>query len=335
MTSHNENIFRRHVRHLTVGLVLWLVFGLTSHVAAGWKVAIFDYDDRLHEANTVAKYLERQLRGAEREIRVTQFSGKGDNQIAIDMLKELDRAGYDLIITITSDALILAQHFLRRTPTLYTNVNNPLSLGIATLDAPGGNISGASYYVPAHEQLALFTTIQPSIKVVGFIFDETNRSRQAEVRESRNACRDLGLRTEIRLITRAAELPNRVTELLNAGVDAIVATSSETIYDNIARFKPLCDQAGIPIYAYHRDAVVNGAIAAMSSDYYVIAEQLVIPMALRVLREHISPGTFPAAFQANPLIFINLTQANRLDLPIPPPIIQRATKIYYSIMQND
>jgi hypothetical protein len=34
------------------------------------------------------------------------------------------------------NALILAQHFLRQTPMLYTNVNDPLSLGVATLDAP-------------------------------------------------------------------------------------------------------------------------------------------------------------------------------------------------------
>ena len=295
---------------------------------ADWNVAIFDYDDRLHEADTVAKYLERQLTAAEPAIRVKQFSGKGDEQVAIATLKELDRAGYDLIITITSDALILAQHFLRQTPTLYTNVNDPLSLGVATLDAPGGNISGASYYVPVREQLALFTEIQPNIKTIGFIFDETNRSRQAEVRESRNTCLDMGLRTEIRLITRAEELPINVAELLNAEVDAIVVTSSETIYDNIARFKPLCDQAGIPIYAYHRNAVERGAIAALSSDYYVIAEQLVVPMALRALREHISPGTFPAAFLEDHLIFINLTEANWLGLQIPPSIIQRATKIY-------
>jgi putative ABC transport system substrate-binding protein len=94
------------------------------------------------------------------------------------------------------------------------------------------------------------------------------------------------------------------------------------------RFKPLCDQAGIPIYAYHRNAVEHSAIAALASDYYVIAEQLVVPMALRVLREHVSPGTFPAAFLEDHLIFINLTEANRLGLQIPPSIVQRATKVY-------
>ncbi len=334
MTLHKKevtstgNIFMRHVRQLIGVMCIWLVFWFAPRAGADWNVAIFDYDDRLHEADTVAKYLERQLNASDPAILVEQFSGKGDEQVAIATLKELDQASYDLIITITSDALILAQHFLRRTPTLYTNVNDPLSLGVATLDAPGGNISGASYYVPVREQLALFTEIQPDIKTIGFIFDETNRSRQAEVRESRNTCHDMGLRTEIRLITRVEELPEKVTELLNTGVDAIVATSSETIYDNIARFKPLCDQAGIPIYAYHRNAVERGAIAALASDYYVIAEQLVVPMALRVLREHISPGTLPAAFLEDHLIFINLTEAKRLGLRVPPPIVQRATKIY-------
>lgn len=309
-------------------IILSMVFCLCTSTYAAWQVAIFDYDDRLDEPNTVAKYIEEKLTKAEPNLTVVQYSGEGNEAIAVERIKRLDQAGYDLIITVTSDALILAQHFLRTTPTLYTNANNPLSLGFKTLDAPGGNISGASYYVPIAKQIAFFKSIQPDLKKLGFIFDEKNRSRQAEVGESRTVCKTLGLRYAIELISTAKELPDTTKNLLNKDIDAIVVTSSETIYNNLNLFKFLCEQARIPIYSYHRKAVEKGAIAALASDYYMMVEKLVVPMALRVLREQVSPGTMPAAFLDGSLIIINQTEAQKLGVNIPEEILQQAVAVY-------
>lgn len=310
-------------------LIFSVLFCLFSPFqATAWRVAIFDFDDRLHEADTIAKYLEKTLQEQEPNVEVTHYSGEGDEKAAVETIKQLDRAGYDLILTITSDALILAQHFLKKTPTLYTNVNNPLFLGFTTLGAPGQNISGASYYVPIMQQLEFFKKIQPDLGTLGFIFDEENRSRQAEVGETRDSCNALGLNYAIRLMTNPQELAPKVEELIAKGVDAIVVTSSETIYTNIRLFKSLCDRAGIPIYSYHRKAVEQGAVAALASDYYLMVEKLVAPMALRILREGVSPGSMPAAFLDENLMFINLTEAEKLGIRIPEEILKQAVEIY-------
>ncbi len=316
-------------RRTIIGMMIFSLFVyLCPSVYAAGKIAIFDFDDRLDESDTVAKYIEKTLREQEQGLIIDQYSGKGDEVVAKEIMKQLDQARYDLIITVTSDALTLAQHFLKKTPTLYTNVNNPLFLGFTTLDALGGNISGASYYVPIITQLDFLKRILPHVKKLGFLFDEKNRSRQAEVRESRDVCKTLGFKYAIRLISRAEELAEKVEELLEEGAEAIVVTSSETIYENLHLFKPLCNRVNIPIYSYHRKAVENGAVAALASDFYLMVDKLVLPMALQVLREQVSPGTMPAAFLEDNLIFINLTEANKLNIKIPQEIVQQATEIY-------
>jgi len=317
---------RRRQKIGILTLLLWIWF--CSSVSAEWKAAIFDYDDRLYEPNTVAKYIEKKLRAEEETIKIDQYSGQGHEKIAVETLKYLDQAGYDLIITITSDALILAHHFLKNTPTLYTNVNNPLFLGVMTLDAPGRNISGASYYVPIAKQIAFFQQIQPELKKPGFLFDEKNRASKTEIGESRQVCHERALAYAIRLITAVEELPAAVEALIVEGVDAIVVTSSEKIYENLPLFKPLCDRENIPIYSYHKQAVQEGALASLTSDYYLMAEQLVTPMALRVLREGVSPGTMPVAFLEENLMVVNQTEAQKLGLDIPQEILQQATAIY-------
>jgi len=282
------------------------------------RVAIFDFDDRLDEPHTVAKYIEKRLTQQIEEIHIDQFSGRSDEALAVHLLSDLDEQGYDLIITITSDALIVAHHTVIRTPLLYTNVNNPLYLGFRTLGPPGGNISGASYYVPIERQLKAFQVIQPDLKRPGFVFDRFNKSRQVELPESRDACRKLGLEFEFVLVNHKGELREQVQNLIAMGVDAIIATSSGTIYENIAQFIDLCDTAGIPVYSFNKEGVAHGAVAALASEFYRIADELLVPMALKVLNEGISPGQMPVAFLNESRMILNRDRIRELKLHLPP-----------------
>ncbi|MCP4673241.1 MAG: hypothetical protein GY857_18270, partial [Desulfobacula sp.] len=176
-----------------------LIFSHTN--ADAYKIAVFDFDDRLNKKQTTAKYLEKNLIRADKDILVYQFSGKGDVTHSVKIMKELDNGGYNLIIIITSDALIIAHHVIKKTPTLYTNVNNPLSLGYQSLGPPGGNISGASYYVSIEKQLMLYKKIFPNLNTMGFIFDKNNKSKKAELPEVRQACKKLGIRYAISVVS--------------------------------------------------------------------------------------------------------------------------------------
>ncbi len=312
------------------GLLAMLCLLMICSPAQAYRVAIFDFDDRLNEPHTIAKYIESKLKAKESRIQVEQFSGKGDEAIAVKTLEVLDSVGYDLIITITSDALIIAHHTLLKTPTLYTNVNNPLFFFFLTLESPGGNISGVSYYVSIEKQLQIYQEIQPNLKKLGFIFDKFNKSRKVELPESRESCKRLGLDCEIEIVDNKTELKPRVKNLIAKEVDAIVATSSGTIYTNIEEFIDVCDQAGIPIYSFNRAGVIHGAIAALASDYFLMVDNLLLPMALKVLQDNLSPGKMPAAFLKENKLFLNITQIDKLSLNIPKKILYRSEFIRHT-----
>lgn len=307
--------------------LMMLLMPANAALAGKYKVAVFDFDDRMQEEQTVAQYIQQQLENADPGINIEQFSGKGDEAHSVEVFRSLDRAGYDLIITITSDALILAQHILTQTPVLYTNVNNPLSLGFKTLEPPGGNISGASYYVPIEKQVELYLKIQPDIRTIGLIFDRYNKSRKVELPEVRAACNKAGIKHQILLIEEKTDLLVRVEQSLRSDVDAIVATSSDKIYDNLWEVISLCNDAGVPIYSFNKEGVKHGAVAALASDYYRMVDELILPMALRVLREKISPGSLPAAFLKENVVYLNPSQIDRLGLTVPNDILGKAIRI--------
>jgi putative ABC transport system substrate-binding protein len=242
-------------------------------------------------------------------------------------MQHIEQSGFDLVITITSDALIIAHHTLKKTPVLYTNANNPLFLGFKTLGPPGGNISGASYYVSIDEQFQLYKTIQPDLSFVGFIFDRDNKSRKVELPEARKTCRKLGIRYEIEIISKKEDLAPTAESLLARGVNAVIATSSGKIYDNIQDFISLCNRQRVPVYSFNKKGVKNGAVAALASDYYLMVDRLILPMALKTIKEKVNPGSMPAGFLKENIINLNAPQIEKLKLKVPHKISRKANWI--------
>jgi putative tryptophan/tyrosine transport system substrate-binding protein len=203
-----------------------------------------------------------------------------------------------------------------------------LLLGFKTLGPPGGNISGASYYIPVEKHLRVYKAIWPNLKKPGFLFDKHNKSRRVEVPETRSACTSLGLRFEMEFVENRDQLPKAANRLMARGVDAIIAASSGTIYENIHTFIEDANRKGVPVFSFYKMGVWNGAAVALSSDYFQIADELLLPMAVKVLKDRASPGSMPAAFLEKPSLFVNRLQARRFKLRISPEIKKKQAIVY-------
>lgn len=314
------------MKFLPIAILLSVL--IIPHVGAKtYRVAIFDYDDRIHDQQTTAKYIEKQLQLIKLKLTIDQYSGKKNLETAIQVLQKLEKENYDLIITITTDALIISHHILRKTPTLFTNVNNPLFLGFKHLGPPGGNISGASYYISVEKQIRFYKSIIPSLNNIGFIFDLNNKSKRVELPEARLVCNALGMDHKIEVITLKDELNNAAEKLIKSGVQALVIGSSDLLYNNISSFIDQCNTAKIPVFSFNKKGVQNGAVAALSSDYNRMVDELLIPMSTFVLKKEKVPGQIPIGFLKKYNVFINRFQTELLDLTIPVDILEQATII--------
>ena len=55
-----------------------------------------------------------------------------------------------------------------------------------------------------------------------------------------------------------------------------------------------------------------------------MVDELILPMALKVLRDKINPGSLPAAFLQENVIYLNAPQIDKLKLKVPEEIAERA-----------
>lgn len=311
--------------------ILRVLYVLAVGTAFAWgqtRVAIFDFDARNPESLSDATYIQQRLIEIDSKLVIDHYSAGGDELRAIATLKEIDERGYALLILITSDALRIANHFVSRTPCLFTNVNNPLFLGIRDLAEPGHMRSGVTYYVPIKDQIAFFLTVVPGTKRIGFVFDDTNASRDVELRETRNECANAGVEPYFALVTRKEELPAAAQDLIAHRVEMIVLSSSDVVYNNVAMILPITDPAKVPLFSFNSKAVPLGAVGSLASDYRVIIDTLLLPMAIRVLQEGTDPGTLPVARVSEPFIYVNRTKASQLGIDIPTDVFSKSAAVY-------
>jgi|GEM_PF-1475928 len=311
-------------------IIFFAVMTLSTVQAKEYKVAIFDFDVRERNQPTVAKHIEKQLKNTGLKFKkIEHFTGRDSEITSLRVLKRLDEKNYDLIITITSDSMVPATHALKKTPWLFTNINNPRFFGIRDALNPGDKKSGVTYYVPVIKQIKFFNQVMnKKLKKVGVIFDYYAQSRRAELVEFREASLKLHIKYEIKLIKDVDEYRTVTKELLDEGVEAIIITSSGKLYDNIDKIIDLTNAKKVPIFSVNKKGVANGALSAIASDYYKMVDENLIPMAIDVLKNGNNPGGMPVQHLEKPFIYLNLTQAKKLGLKISEELKQRVSKKY-------
>lgn len=285
------------------GLIIVSLFVLFSF-SFGKKIAVFDFDDRSGETNPQSMLIEKMINEKFPEYNVNQYNAMGDEQRGTKLLKQIESENYDLAVIITTDATMMAIHFLRKTKFVFTNANNPEFFGVK-MEKPGKNFSGITYYVPIEKQLDYFRTIKPSIKSIGFIFDDNAKSRRYELQNSRTYCNKNKIKFEAALVTSSAQVESATKKLLSKGVDAIVISTSGKVYNETENIVKLSDSKNIPVFSYHKKAVPLGAVASLTSDYTIMNTELLPKMLEEILIKNKNPGNLSVDFLKIPIETVN------------------------------
>lgn len=296
----------------------------SSSLWASQKVVIFDFEDRANEKLPQAKLIEQKLKEFDSTLQITQATAKSDEKQAVKMITSIDKQKPDLLITISSDAMRIANPLVKNTPYLFTNVTNPEFFGITDFNKPGQGRSGATYYVPVEKQLAFIQSVLPKAEKIGIIFEEAAQSRQVEWQEVQDYCAKHKLEVAMQLVKSKDDLTHATTKLLDEGVKAVIMTSSELFYDNGNVIAEVTSTKKVPLFTLSPKGMQSGAIAALVNDYGRVNENVLIPMAQKVLKDKVNPGAMPIGSLDNPVVALNLEAAKAIGFEFPEDVLKKA-----------
>ena len=313
---------------IALALILW--WPLMTHAEA-YRVSISQFVE--HPAlDAVLKgfrdYLTEHHIAVTYKVHNAQANMATAGQIAGQIMGERP----DMIVAIaTPTAQALAQALkkaphMQQTPFLFTAITDPLAAGLVTdLKVPGKNITGVSDRLPLDQHLAMVRRFYPAFKRLGVLYNAGEANSKATVAEIRALGKTQGFDVIDATVSKSSDV-YQATQSLIGKVEAIFVPTDNTVVSALESAIKVCIQHQMPLFCADVDSVKRGAVAAMGFDYYQHGRQTGA-MAERIFNGA-DPGTMPVESQQTLELHLNLKYARLMGVPVPPPVVETADKIY-------
>lgn len=234
--------------------------------------------------------------------------------------------GCDVIVAIGTAAAQSIQQATKTVPVVFVAVSTPLEAGlVASLDNPGGNMTGVSDPLPVEAEVDGMVRILPSIETIGLIYKVGDPAGDPLAAKEKAHIEAKGLKYVVAGIANAGETTQAAQSLVGR-VQAIGLPCDTTTLSGVAGALKVAKDAKLPVFGCTSDGVKGGALLAGSYSYEnvgIIASDLIV----KVLKGA-DPATMPVVFPKIAGFEVNKTAAGELGLTIPADMLSSAVHVY-------
>lgn len=286
-----------------------------------YKVGIVQYVDDA-SLNQIEKAIEAELDAKGAELGVTfdysdyTFNGQADSTTLNQIATELVADEVDVIIPIATPAAMIMQAATEENqiPVVFSAVSDPVGAGlVASLDAPGSNITGTSDALDTNSVMDLMFAANPDIEVVGLLYDKGQDSSAAPIEAAKAYLDEKGVTYVEKSGTTNDEISNAADALVAAGVDAIFTPTDNTVMTaELAIYEKFID-AKIPHYTGADSFALNGAFCGYGVNYADLGTETA-DMVVDILVNGLSPASYAVQTLDNGIVTVNTETAEAIGL---------------------
>lgn len=264
--------------------------------------------------------LQQGLADLRLPVAIVERRAGGDRNRALAQLDEL-RGGCRLIVALGTDAALLCKERVPDVPVVFAAVSNAVASGIvADWNGSGRNLCGASNWIPPGAVLDVFQLAVPGLQRLGMLRSQASGVvSNAELLAMREHLAQQP-RPPVQLVEAvakdAADLPRAVTELRQAGVDAIWIPIDLTVYQNLAAVRQALGERPLPLVTTAAAGVRGGALVGATVDYALHGRRAAT-LVHAVLVGGKAPGTLPIDRMRSATVVVNVAAARAAGTELP------------------
>jgi putative ABC transport system substrate-binding protein len=316
-----------------LAVILTLVLLAASLTAEGqstggvYRIGVFHVGDHIPPGlQTLRDGLEALGYKEGKNIQI-DFQNMVDEDAATRTARDFVQARVDLIVAFGNPTARAAIAATSEIPIVMVHVTDPVSQGfVKTLARPGGNSTGFVFFAmsPA-KQIELFKEMLPRLRRVLLLVDPRDPVTPGQLDEIRAAAGALKLKLDEREATDLADLERIFASIKRGEVDGVVSASINLQTKFTAPLIRLATDKRLPLAAYRRGAVREGALFSYAPDIVAI-EQRAATYVDRILKG-VKPTELPIEEPTKFELVINLKTAKALGITISPSALVRADEI--------
>jgi putative ABC transport system substrate-binding protein len=234
-----------------------------------------------------------------------------------------------VILASPTASALAAKEATTNIPVVFLIAGDPVQIGlVASLNRPGGNVTGATFYVAqlVSRQLAMLHELLPGSATIGVLVNPNSPAHVPQVRELQTAANALGLRLHVANAANEREAEAAFATLRSASVDALFVTSdgifSQQLRDQLVA---LAARHRLPTLYGHREYVEAGGLICYTSSVFDAGRQAGV-YAGRILKGQ-KPADLPVTQPTKFELVINLRTARALGLNLPNTLLALADAV--------
>ena len=214
-------------------------------------------------------------------------------------------------------------------PIVFMVGSDPVKLGlVASLNRPGGNITGVSYFNEeiAPKRLELLHEFVPAAKSIAVLLNPANPAQAAaEAEQLQSAARALDLRLQIATASNPIDIEQAFATLVHDRVEALQIGVDPLFGNHIDQIVALAQRNKVPtIYPWREFTAAGGLMnygASIPEAYYQVG------VYTGQILKGANPAELPVQRPTKLDLVINLKAVRALGLEIPPTLLARANEV--------
>lgn len=301
----------------------------TAEAASGssYKVGIVQYVDDA-SLNQIVAAIQTELDKKSEELGISfdyknyTYNGQADatamNQIATDLIA----SDVDLIIPVATPVAMVMQNATAENPrddgslipVVFSAVSDPVGAGlVASMDAPGSNITGTSDALNTEAVFDLMLAANPDIQTVGLLYDKSQDASTAAIAAAKAYCEAKGITVIEKTGTNNGEISLAADALLSSGAEAVFTpTDNNVMTAELAIYEKFID-AKVPHYGGADSFALNGAFMGYGVNYVELGTATA-DMAAAILAEGKEPSSLAVQTMDNGIATVNTETAEAIGL---------------------